>query len=90
MVGIGKTYQNLMVDVQQTNEKLRLRAQNIVIEATGCTSDRAKELLDSSKGEVKAAIIMQLLDIDYENAKRKLTASEGIIRSALEHSQKDS
>ena len=86
MVGIGKVYQNLMVDVQQTNEKLKLRAQNIVTEATGCTKDRAKELLDSSKGEIKAAIIMQLLDIDYENAKNKLNGSGGMLKEALNHS----
>jgi N-acetylmuramic acid 6-phosphate etherase len=86
MVGIGKVYQNLMVDVQQTNEKLKLRAQNSVMEATGCTKDRAKELLDSSKGEVKAAIIMQLLDIDYENAKNKLNGSGGMLKGALNHS----
>ena len=40
MVKIGKVYQNLMVDVQQTNEKLVVRGQNIVMEATGCRRAR--------------------------------------------------
>ena len=45
MVKIGKVYQNLMVDVQQTNEKLVVRGQNIVMEATGCTRERAVQAL---------------------------------------------
>lgn len=45
MVKIGKVYQNLMVDVQQTNEKLVVRGQNIVMEATGCTRECAIQAL---------------------------------------------
>ena len=84
MVGIGKVYQNLMVDVQQTNEKLKLRAKSIVMEATKCTATQAKELLAQSKGEVKAAIIMQLLGVDYEKAKKKLDEADGMVGKAIE------
>ncbi len=42
MVGIGKVYQNLMVDVMQTNEKLHVRGENIVMEATGVDRETAK------------------------------------------------
>lgn len=84
MVGIGKVYQNLMVDVQQTNEKLVARAQNITMEATGCTREKAKKTLAQAKGEVKTAILMILLDLDYEAAKRKLQESNGVIRTAID------
>ncbi len=84
MVGFGKVYQNLMVDVQQTNEKLKVRAQNITMEATGCTRERAKELLAASNGEVKTAIVMELMNLNYDEAKSRLAASDGMIRKAIE------
>ncbi len=84
MVGIGKVYQNLMVDVQQTNEKLVVRAQNITMEATGCTREIARKTLAEAKGEVKTAILMILLDLDYEAAKRRLQESNGVIRTAID------
>ena len=49
MVGIGKVYQNLMVDVQQTNEKLKVRAQNIVMDITDCTRETAAESLEAAR-----------------------------------------
>ncbi len=85
MVGLGKAYQNLMVDVQQTNEKLKVRAQNITMEATGCSRERAEEAIDQAKGEVKTAILMILLNVDYEAAKKKLQESDDKIRTAIEH-----
>lgn len=84
MVGIGKVYQNLMVDVQQTNEKLKVRAQNITMEATGCSRETAEEVLSKAKGEVKTAIIMILLGVDYDAAKARLKDSEDKIRTAVE------
>ena len=83
MVGIGKCYKNLMVDVQQTNEKLKVRAQNITMEATGCSREEAAKTLAEAKGEVKTAIIMILLKLDYQAAKEKLKASKGKVRTAI-------
>lgn len=83
MVGIGKVYKNLMVDVQPTNKKLESRAENIVIEATEVDRETAKQKLKESDGKVKIAIIMILLDIDKETAVQKLEESEGHIRKAL-------
>ena len=83
-VGIGKVYQNLMVDVQQTNEKLKVRAQNILMEATGCSRERANDALKDSQGEVKTAIVMVLLGINYEEAKDKLNLTQGNVRKAIE------
>lgn len=48
MVGIGKVYQNLMVDVVQTNMKLITRAENIVMTATGCTREEARDCLEEA------------------------------------------
>lgn len=83
MVGIGKVYQNLMVDVQQTNKKLVARAESIVMKATGANQETARQTLKESDGEVKVAIIMILLNTDKETAVNKLQESEGHIRKAL-------
>ncbi len=83
MVGIGKVYQNLMVDVQQTNKKLVARAESIVMKATGADQETARQTLKESDGEVKVAIIMILLNTDKETAVNKLQESEGHIRKAL-------
>lgn len=83
MVGIGKVYKNLMVDVQQSNKKLKARAENIVMEATDADIDTVKETLEKSDGSVKLAIIMILLNLDKEQAEQRLQNSEGHIRKAL-------
>lgn len=84
MIGIGKVYQNLMVDVMQTNAKLVTRAENIVIDATNCSRDHAQNTLEKSKGSVKIAITMILLQCSYEEAQNLLKESHGHIRNALE------
>lgn len=83
MVGIGKVYKNLMVDVQPTNEKLISRAQSIVMKATDVEEDIAAEKLEESGGHVKTAILMILLDVDKETAKKQLDETNGHIRKAL-------
>lgn len=83
MVGIGKVYENLMVDVKQSNEKLVIRAQNIVMIATGCDREMAKTLLEQAEGHVKTAIIMYLLNCNVEESKQKLSEAGGKIRKAL-------
>ena len=84
MVGIGKAYENLMVDVIQSNEKLIVRAQNIVITATGCKREDAREALDAAQGHVKTAIVMILLGCDASQAKKRLEAGDGKTRKALQ------
>ncbi|MDR7812874.1 MULTISPECIES: N-acetylmuramic acid 6-phosphate etherase [Lacrimispora] len=83
MVGIGKAYENLMVDVKQSNEKLVVRSQNIVMTATGCTREEAETVLKQAEGHVKTAITMILLDCDPEDARQKLSQAGGKIRKAL-------
>lgn len=84
MVRSGKVYQNLMVDVMQTNEKLHTRAENIVIDATGAQRDEARQAIDAAGGSVKTAITMLLADCDAAEAKRRLDAAGGHVRKALE------
>ncbi|WP_440894695.1 N-acetylmuramic acid 6-phosphate etherase [Amphibacillus sp. Q70] len=84
MVGIGKVYRNLMVDVQRTNEKLEVRSENIVMAATEVSRAIAKEQLRKSNGNVKLAITMILLDCDLATAEQKLDAANGHIRKTLD------
>lgn len=83
MVGIGKVYKNLMVDVQPTNEKLVSRAKGIVMKATDVNEEIATQKLEESGNQVKIAILMILLDIDKDTATKKLEGSNGHIRKAL-------
>ena len=82
MVGCGKAYQNLMVDVMQTNEKLVVRAQNIVMEATGCDRETAAEKIAIAGGNAKTAITMILADCGLEEAKERLAKAKGHVREA--------
>jgi N-acetylmuramic acid 6-phosphate etherase len=83
MVGCGKAYQNLMVDVMQTNEKLVVRAQNIVMEATGCDRETAAEKIAIASGSAKTAITMILADCGLEEAKARLEKAKGHVREAI-------
>lgn len=84
MVRSGKVYQNLMVDVQQTNQKLQVRAQNIVMEATGVSREEAIETLEKANGHVKLAIVMILAQVDALTATQKLDAANGHVRLAIQ------
>ena len=84
MVRIGKAYQNLMVDVMQTNEKLHVRAENIVIDATGVERQEARRAIDAAGGSVKCAITMLLAGCGAEEAARRLEQAHGHVRAAIE------
>lgn len=83
MIRLGKTYGNLMVDVQATNAKLRGRARRIVTLATGLAPAAAAELLAACDGEVKTAIVAQLGQVDPDEARRRLAGAGGMVRQAL-------
>lgn len=83
MVGIGKAYQNLMVDLRQTNKKLVTRAENIVMEAVGCTRDDARHALKEAGGEAKLAITKMLLDCDLGTARQALKQAHGKVKAAV-------
>ena len=83
MVGIGKTYQNLMVDVMQTNEKLHVRAENIVMTATGVEREQARASITAADGSVKTAITMILTGCDAGTARERLAQAKGHVREAI-------
>ncbi len=86
MILLGKTYGNLMVDLQATNAKLRRRALEIVRQATGSDADAAAELLRATDGEVKTAILVACTGLTPERAREQLAAYGGALRAALEAS----
>lgn len=83
MVGMGKAYQNLMVDVVQTNEKLRSRALRIVMEATGADAEEAGAMLEKAGGSCKTAITAILAGCDVQEAAERLRMAGGHVRRAL-------
>ncbi|MDR1621943.1 MAG: N-acetylmuramic acid 6-phosphate etherase [Synergistaceae bacterium] len=84
MVGIGKVYKNLMVDVVATNNKLKVRAENIVMTAAEVGRETARKALAEAEGSCKAATVMLLLSCGKTEAARKLQAAEGHVRKAVE------
>lgn len=87
MIGLGKTYQNLMVDVDVSNEKLYVRWLNIVMEATGCTREEAESCYEKSCHSAKAAICMIKLGYNYEQAKAALDKNEGVVGKAIRYAE---
>lgn len=84
MVRLGKTYGNLMVDLQATNVKLTERTRRIVCRLTGVTPEAATELLNQSGGELKTAIVSGRLGLPPDEARQRLRAAKGHLRKALE------
>lgn len=84
MIKNGKVYENMMIDLMMTNNKLKERSKRIVMTITGLSYDESEKYLNAAKGHVKTALVMILANVDYENAKRRLTLSEGIVRKAIE------
>ncbi|GLV58513.1 N-acetylmuramic acid 6-phosphate etherase [Dictyobacter sp. S3.2.2.5] len=87
MVLLGKTYGNLMVDVVATNYKLEQRASNIVQQATGLDRAQAIELLRSTQGETKTAIVVGRLHVSPDVARAQLAAHNHNLRNTLEAMQ---
>ena len=83
MIKLGKVYQNLMVDVRPSNEKLVERSLGILQECTGCDRERATALLHASDYHVKTAVLMALADLSAEQAQEKLTQADGRLATAL-------
>ncbi|MGN0334266.1 MAG: N-acetylmuramic acid 6-phosphate etherase [Lachnospiraceae bacterium] len=83
MVRIGKSYQNLMIDVVQSNEKLCTRAENIVMEATGVERGEARRCIDEAKGSCKLAVTMILAECNVQSAAKLLEESKGHVREAV-------
>jgi N-acetylmuramic acid 6-phosphate etherase len=83
MVRIGKTYGNLMVDVQTGSEKLKDRARRIVNIVTGLEYDDADKLLKKAHWNVKAAIVMQKTGLPYPKSLSRLRKAHDSMREAI-------
>jgi N-acetylmuramic acid 6-phosphate etherase len=83
MVQLGKAYENLMVDLRATNQKLWDRGARIVATLTGLDRDAAMALLKRADGHVKAAIVMHHRKIDATAASALLAGNRGQLRTAL-------
>ncbi|MDF2980392.1 MAG: murQ [Devosia sp.] len=84
MIRIGKTYQNLMVDVRTSNEKLLARAVRIVMQATDCPEQVAEAALERTGNDVKLAILTILTGLDVAEARTAMAGAGGFLRRALE------
>lgn len=84
MVKMGKTYQNFMVDLKATNEKLKIRASKIVQELAKCDEKTAYKHLKANNYDVKSSIIEILFDVSYKAAKKILEKNNNILRKAME------
>ena len=84
MILLGKTFGNLMVDVQATNDKLRRRALSIVRVGTGLDESAAEALLQASAGDTKTAILAGRASISPDLARARLAAHGNVLRAALD------
>ena len=88
MINLGKTFGNLMVDLQVTNVKLRDRAIRIIQAATSVAAKEAEEALIAADNQVKVAIVMLLLQVTPDQARASLAAANSRVREAVKQSKK--
>mgnify|MGYP002760847079 CR=1 FL=1 len=84
MVRLGKVYENMMVDLRRTSEKLVERGIRTVMMVTGVDYDAADAVLTRCDGHVKTALVMILADVEVDEARRRLDATDGFVRPAID------
>jgi N-acetylmuramic acid 6-phosphate etherase len=84
MIKLGKIYENLMVDVHASNQKLIERSRNIVMSITNVTNEEATVVLNKTNQEVKPAIVMIESGVSFEVAKESIIKADGFVRKAIE------
>lgn len=83
MIRLGKAYGNLMVDLECLSEKLVDRGERIVMETTGATRGKARQLIEQADGSVKLAIVMAKRGVGLEEAQRLLEEAGGLVRNVI-------
>ena len=83
MIKLGKVYQNMMVDLKATSQKLVERSKRTIMIVTGVDYRTASEYLKKADGSVKTALVMILAKADKKEAQRRLAKSDGFVRRAL-------
>jgi N-acetylmuramic acid 6-phosphate etherase len=90
MIRLGKVYENMMVDLQMTNKKLEERSKRIIMTITGVDYETAERVLYEAEGHVKTAVVMIKANVNAEEARRRLSLSNGFVRMAIEGQFKNS
>ncbi|MEY2193804.1 N-acetylmuramic acid 6-phosphate etherase [Neobacillus sp. BF23-41] len=85
MILLGKAYENLMVDVHVSNQKLKERAIGIIRKITGVSYEQALETLEASDLQVKTAIVMIKTNTTKQEAERLLTEANGYVKKAIQN-----
>ncbi len=89
MIRLGKVYGNMMVDLQMTSRKLEERSKRTVMMVTGVDYEKATDVLKQAGGHVKTALVMILANVDANEARRRLEASDGFVRYAIDMKTKN-
>lgn len=87
MIKLGKTFGNVMVDLQPTNAKLKERSKKIIMNFTGLSYEEAAALLIEAGWHVKTALVMSLGNVSKEKARHLLDSNDGFIKKALKQNQ---
>ncbi|TPH12888.1 N-acetylmuramic acid 6-phosphate etherase [Litorilituus lipolyticus] len=87
MIRCGKSYKNLMIDVNASNEKLYARAVRIVMQATECDESTAQHALDLANHKTKTASLMVLTGLNAEQAEKALSQEQGFLRRAIANNE---
>ncbi len=87
MIRSGKSYRNLMIDVNASNEKLYARAVRIVMQATDCDYKIAKQALDNANNNAKLATLMVLTGMSVEQARVSLSKNNGFLRQSVQQAE---
>ncbi|HED07255.1 MAG TPA: N-acetylmuramic acid 6-phosphate etherase [Ignavibacteria bacterium] len=85
MIKLGKVYENMMIDLQMTNQKLVERSKKIVMTITGISYKEAEEYLQKADGHVKTALVMILAKVNYKEAKQRLEKADGFVRGTIKN-----
>jgi len=85
MIRLGKVYENMMIDLQTTNLKLRERSKKIVMIITGVSYGDAEKFLIKSDFHVKSALVMIKANVSLKEAKARLKRANGFVRAAIEN-----
>ncbi|QIZ05420.1 N-acetylmuramic acid 6-phosphate etherase [Priestia megaterium] len=85
MILLGKAYENLMVDVHVSNQKLKERAIGIIRKITGVSYQQALETLEASDLQVKTAIVMIKTNRNKQEAERLLAEANGYVKKAIQN-----
>ncbi len=84
MILLGKTYGNVMVDLQQTNAKLVVRSCNTIVDICDCSYEEAEQLLNAANGHVKVAIVMHFGNCERDQAVQALEQHNGFVKKTLQ------